>query len=285
MSKVIITTDSTADLSQAMLDQYQIKTVPLYVRFEEEFYKDGVDITTPELYKKVSELGYLPKTAAVSPGDFVDFFEPFLKEGYKIVHISIGASISGTYQSALLAKDLLETEDIFIINSDNLSSGIALLVLKATTFRDQGLDAKEIYEKTLALVPLVRSQFGIKTLDYLHKGGRASGLSALIGGVLKVRPIIQVRDGKLDVYKKPMGKMSRGLDIMLTDFFNEVDKDNIDLDFVMITHSLASSSYDYMQGKVLEKIQPKNLIESHAGCVISSHCGEGTIGILYIVKS
>lgn len=285
MNKVIITTDSTADLSSDVIEQYQIKTVPLYVGFGEELYKDGIDITTPELYKKVKEKGYLPKTSAVSPGDFVTFFEPLIKEGYKIIHISIGKGISGTYQSALVSKDLLETEDIYIINSDNLSSGIALLVLKACQLRDQGLSAEKIYEEITKLVPLVRSQFVIKTLDYLHKGGRASGLAALVGSVLKIRPIIQVRDGKLDVYKKPMGKMSRGLDIMLTDFFNEVKKDNVDLDFIMITHSLAESSYTYMHDKVLEKIEPKNLIHSQAGCVISSHCGEGTIGILYIVKS
>lgn len=282
MNKVLITTDSTADLSPEILETRNIKMVPLYVRFNDESYKDSIDITTLELYKKVEDYGFLPKTQAASPGDFEIFFKKYLDEGYKIVHISIGSKISATHKSALLAIDLLETKDVYVIDSANLSSGIALLVLKASDLKDQGLSAEEINEEILKLVPKVSSQFAIKTLDYLHKGGRASGLSAFVGSVLRIKPIIQVNDGKLDVYKKSVGKMSKALDVMIDDLVNL--NGEIDDNYVFITHSLAPDSFEYIKNRLEKEIEVKHILEGHAGCVISSHCGEGTIGILYIKR-
>lgn len=282
MNKILITTDSTADLSPEILETRNIKIVPLYVRFNDESYKDSIDITTPELYKKVETYGFLPKTQAASPGDFEVFFKKFLDEGYKIVHISIGSKISATYKSALLAIDLLETKDVYVIDSANLSSGIGLLVLKASDLKDQGLSAEEIHQEITKLVPKVSSQFAIKTLDYLHKGGRASGLSAFVGSVLRIKPIIQVNDGKLDVYKKSVGKMSKALDVMIDDLVNLNGK--IDDTYVFITHSLAPDSFEYIKNRVEKEVKVKHILEGHAGCVISSHCGEGTIGILYIKR-
>lgn len=284
MKPVLILTDSTADLSLKLRKQRNIYSLPLLVQFGEEHYRDGVDLTTKDLYRLVEEKNTLPKTAAISPGQFMVFFEKYLKEGYQIVYISIGAKISSTYQSAIVAKNTLNSDDIYVIDSKNLSSGIALLVLKATDLRDKGLPAHVIKEKVDSIVDRVRSQFAIKTLDYLHKGGRASGTAKLVGSILGIKPIIQVRNGKLDVYRRPAGKMSRALDIMLNDFFAEIEANNLDLDYVMITHSLAPKQAIYMIEKVQEQVNPKHLIESYAGCVISSHCGAGTIGILYIVK-
>lgn len=280
MNKVIITTDSTADLSQDILNNRGIQTIPLYVRFGDETYKDGVEIQTELLYEKVSELGYLPKTQAASPGDFEVFFKKYLDLGYDIVHISIGSKISATYQSAVIAKDLLEAENIYIVDSKNLSSGIGLLVLKASDLKEQGLSASEIYNSINKLVPQVSSQFAIKTLDYLHKGGRASGLTAFVGSVLQIKPIIKVIDGKLEVYKKSVGKMKRALDLMIDDLVKV--KEKIDKHYVFITHSIADDSFNYIKEQLTDKIEVKQIIEGHAGCVISSHCGKGTIGILYI---
>lgn len=282
-SKVLIMTDSTSDLSKKLLDQRKIVSVPLYVNFTDEIYRDGIDLTTEELYQKVTEKGMLPTTSAVSPGDFIKVFQKYINLGYEILYMGIGAKISGTYQSAIIAKDEVDPEKIHLIDSMNLSSGIGLLVLKACDLRDQGLNTLEIKEQIEKLVPLVRSQFAISTLDYLHKGGRASGTAKLMGTILGVKPIIKVIDGKLDVYKKPAGKMSRALDIMLNDFFLELD--NLDLDYVFVTHSLANKQAVYMMDKIKEKVKVKHLYEGQAGCVIGTHCGAGTIGILYIVKS
>jgi DegV family protein with EDD domain len=279
---VVIMTDSTADLSQTLLKEYEIISIPLYVRFDDHIYKDGIDITTTELYQKVTEMKMLPQTAAPSPGDFYEVFKPLIDEGKEIVYIGIGSSISATIQSARVAASEFPDERIFIIDSRNLSSGIALLVLKAKDLRDKGLSAKEIHNHILPLVPKVRSQFAIQTLDYLYKGGRATGLQALMGSMLRIKPIIKVDDGKLGVYKKAFGKMSRALDMMLEDYF--ALRDHVDLDYVMVTHSLADKHAIYMMEQVKQKLNPKHLIESHAGCVISSHCGKGTIGILYIER-
>lgn len=282
MNPVKIITDSTADLSKELLDKYDIVSLPLYVNFGEESYKDGVDIDTARLYELVKEKNELPKTSAISPGDFFKEFDKWIKLGYDIVYIGIGSKISGTIRNAHLVAEEFPEGRIQVVDSLNLSSGIALLVLKGKDLRDQGLSAKQIKDKLDETVPLVRSQFAIQVLDYLHKGGRASGTAALVGKVLRIRPIIKVVNGELIVYRKPMGTMKKAVDIMLNDFINE--KDNLDLDYVMITHSHAYKQSDYMEEFVKEHVQPKNLIISNAGCVISSHCGAGTIGILYIVK-
>lgn len=282
MNKVAIITDSTCDLSKEIIESRNIKVLPLYVRFGEDTYRDGIDITTDRLYELVEQKNEIPKTSAVSPGDFIKAFEPLIKDGYDIIYTGIGSSLSGTFQSAHIASLEFPENRIYLVDSKNLSTGIGLLVLKACDLRDQGLSASDIKDRLLAIVPKVRSQFAIKTLDYLHKGGRASGTAKLLGTMLRIKPIIQVRDGKMDVYTKTMGKMSRALDVMLTDYINLGEQ--IDLDYVMITHSQAGKHVDYMSEIVNQKLKPNKLFVTEAGCVISSHCGPGTIGILYIVK-
>lgn len=285
MRKVKIITDSTADLSKELIKELDIEVLPLGVNFGDDFYKDGVDIDTKTLYELVEKNGELPKTSAISPGAFILEFEKWINEGYDVIYLGIGSTISGTFQSAMVAKSEFSDDNVFLVDSKNLSSGIALLVLKAVKFRDEGLSAKEIKERLEKLVPLVRSQFAIKVLDYLHKGGRASGTQALVGKVLRIRPIIKVNDGVLDVYKKPMGTMIKACDIMLNDFLDLVKMGKVDLENVMITHSFAEKQSIYMQEFLkTNNILVENLYISEAGCVISSHCGSGTIGILYIVN-
>lgn len=282
MRQVKIITDSTADLSQELIDKFDIVTLPLNVVFEDQSFEDGVDITTKELYERVASTNELPKTAAISPARFQDEFSKWINQGYDVLYIGIGSKISGTIQNAHIAKMDLEDERVYIVDSLNLSSGIALLVLKAKDLKEKGLSAKEIHEEIIKLVPRVRTQFAIKVLDYLHKGGRASGTAALVGKFLRIRPIIKVTDGVLDVYKKPMGTMNKAVTIMLDEYLEQ--KDNVDLEYVMITHSLAEPQVKVMEDYVNENLKPDNLIISNAGCVISSHCGAGSIGILYIVK-
>ncbi len=281
MRPVALVTDSTADLSLELRKKHDIYSIPLYVLFKDVTYADGVDLDTKKLYQLVSEKNMIPKTAAVSPGDFLRFFEPLIKEGHDILYLGIGSSLSATFQSARIAKSEFPPGRVTLVDSRNLSSGIGLLVLKAKDMRDQGMSAAEIKEELDRLVPRVRSYFAIRTLDYLHKGGRASGTAKLIGGILKIKPIIAVHDGQLDVYRKPAGKMSRAVDIMLDDFFTS---EAIDTDYVMVTHSEAFRHARYAIERIRSTGKMENIIESEAGCVISSHCGPGTIGILYLLK-
>lgn len=282
LNKIKLVSDSTCDLSQEWIQRYDITIVPLYVNFGEESYFDGVNLSTEDMYKLVEQKKQLPKTAAASPGSFFEVFEKWSQQGYEIIYVGIGSKFSATFLSATTAKQMLEEANIHLIDSSNLSSGSGLLMLKAGSLREQGFSATEIVQALQRMVPLVRSQFVIDTLEYLYKGGRLNALSAVMGSVLKIKPIIKVRDGVMAVGKKGRGSVKHGLSIMLDEILEQAAL--IDPEFVMITHSLADASVPYVENILRENLSVKHLIETHAGCVISSHCGKGTIGVLYILK-
>lgn len=279
---VKLITDSTNDLNKELLEELDIEVIPLYVNFDDESYKDGVDITTEGLYKKVEEKNELPKTAAVSVSDFINVFQKYIDLGYEIVFTGISSYMSSTYQNAILAKNEVCDEKIFVVDSKNLSSGIGLLLLKAAKDIKNGLSAKEVAANMEENTNLVLSQFVIEKMDYLHKGGRCSGVAKFVGTLLKIKPYIIVRDGKMSVGKKPIGKMQVALNALLKQI--EEDKDRVDLDHILITHSLAYEYRDYLYEKLALMFPNVDIISTVAGCVISSHCGKGTIGILYMIK-
>ncbi len=281
MQKIKLITDSTCDLSESLLKEHRIGVIPLYVNFGEESYRDGVDLNTDQMYDIVSQKGDVPKTAAASPGDFESVFKTYIEQGYAIIYLGIGSKFSATFQNATIAKNMLESNHIHLVDSGNLSSGSGLLLLKAAAYINAGDDAKTVANKVEALVPKVRSQFIIDTLEYLHKGGRLKALSAMVGTVLRVKPIIKVIDGEMAIGKKPRGKLKKGMQVMFNDAVK--DRDNMDHDFVMVTHSQSHDQAELMKDWIHESLpNVKNVYETEAGCVISSHCGKRTIGILYI---
>ncbi|HHT82545.1 MAG TPA: DegV family protein [Acholeplasmataceae bacterium] len=284
-NKVLILTDSTADLPQHLIESRDIKVIPLYIHLGEKELLDGIDITADEMFEWINANGVLPQTATVSPFNFEEFLRPYINDGYDVFYSGIGGLLSGTGRNFLLAAEEFPKERIYYLDSGNLSSGIAIIILKACDLRDKGYSAKEIYEELKDLPPRVHSQFVIRTLDYMRKGGRATGFQALMGAALKIRPVLRVRDGKLFLYKKAMGKMSRGMDIQIDDFLAEYDKGNIVDDYLFITHAQNPKMYEYTMKRLKKHgVKIKNIYEGQAGCVISSHCGPGTIGILYEVK-
>lgn len=280
---VKLITDSTNDLNKELLEELDIEVIPLYVNFDTESYKDGIDITTEGLYKMVEEKGRLPKTAAITIGDFIEVFQKYIDLGYEIVFTGISAQMSSTYQNAVLASKEVAPDKIYIVDSKNLSSGIGLLLLKASKDIKNGLSAKEVAENMERNTSLVLSQFVIEKMDYLYKGGRCSGVAKFVGTLLKIKPYIIVRDGKMSVGKKPIGKMQVALNALLKQI--EEDKDRVDLDHILITHSLAYEYRDYLYERLKVMFPNVDIISTVAGCVISSHCGQGTIGILYMVKN
>lgn len=282
MNKIKLVTDSTCDLSEELIKRYTIEVIPLYVNFKNKSYLDGVDIIVPEMYDMVKESNELPKTAAPSPGIFHDVFEKYLNEGYDVLYTGIGSKFSASFNSATIAKDMLKTDKIYLVDSLNLSTGSGLLLLKAGQMIETGKTAGEIKSTLENIVPKVRSQFVINTLDYLYKGGRLNALSAFLGTMMRFKPIIKVRDGVMGVGKKGRGKVENAINIMIGDMLNE--KEDIDEDFMMITHSLANEEAKYIRSKIETQVNVKNIYETQAGCVISSHCGKGTIGVLYILK-
>lgn len=281
MSNVKIFTDSTSDLTPEILKENDISVIPLYVNFDEMSYADGINITTKELYEKVEQYGKLPKTASSSPSDFYNAFKPYIDEGKDIVFIGISSALSSQFQNANITASEFPEGRIHIVDSLNLSSGIGLLVMKAADFAKQGMSAGEIAEKVKELVPKVRTAFIIDTLDYLYKGGRCSALESFIGSMLKIRPIVKVVDGKMILGQKIIGKREKALNTMLNNVIKE--KDNIHPDKVMVTHSMSNDA-DYVKSELRKHINVKDIIETQAGCIISSHCGPNTIGIIYLEK-
>lgn len=285
MRKVVFVSDSAMDLPSHYILEHQIKVVPFYITFGDESYRDGIDITTKDLYEKVEALKILPKSGAVSPLEWQSVFDPLVEAGYDVFCLTIGSKISSTFQNAYIASLEYEKGRVEVLDSTVLSGSIAILMLKAINLRAAGKSATEIKEALELLIPKVHTQFVIPTLDYLYKGGRCSAMSKLVGTVLSIKPQIKMTDGVLDVYKKSVGKMSRAVDGMLEDFFALAEANKLDLEYVFITHTFADKMYKYIRKKVEDaKLPIKHLIESHAGSVISTHCGPGTIGILYLEK-
>lgn len=280
--KVIITRDSTSDLPPEIVEALNIKTVPLVVTLGDKSYKDGVDITPDDIYKFHEEHGVLPKTAAANIDDLINFFKPLVDEGYAIVHFTISSSMSCTYQNSCIAAE--EFEDIYVVDTANLSTGEALLIMKAAEWVQEGLSAKEVYDKVTALIPNVDASFVIDSLEYLHKGGRCSALAALGANLLKLKPCIEVQNGTMGVSKKYRGKYSETLKQYVSERLDDISA--IDLSRIFVTHAGCDPEIvDQVVNQVKATAPFGEVIVTRAGCTVSAHCGANTLGILYLRKS
>ncbi|MGN7358191.1 DegV family protein [Paenibacillus sp. SAF-054] len=283
MPNLKIFTDSTSDLPGAWVEQYDIGIIPLYVVFGDEQLRDGVDIKPAELYERVSRHGSLPKTAAPSPADFMAAFEPFVHQGDSILYISLSSELSATYQNALIAAAEFPDASIRVVDSRNLSSAIGLLVMKAVRAARAGESVDAIVSLLEAVRPQVETEFVIDTLEYLYKGGRCSGVQNLLGSLLNIRPVIKVIDGKMTPAYKVRGKKEKAMDQMLQNALQKLDL--MDDDLIIVVHSFAEDEAQYLQKVLQEKTTAREVAISTAGCVISSHCGPKTIGIMYTKKA
>lgn len=274
-----ILTDSTADLGPALAERFGIQTVPLYVLMDNQTYQDGAGITTADLFRSVEKTGQLPKTSAPAVSDFMKVFQ----QPDQTIYIGLSSKLSATVQNALLAQDNCEPGQVYTIDSLNLSTGIGLLALKAAALREQGCSAEEIAAQVRLLVPKVRSLFMIETLDYLHKGGRCSALQNVMGSLLRIRPVIAVRpDGTLGVKGRTRGTRQKALQFMLDDFSENLPE--VDLERVFITHTGCDEDAEYLKQELLKLAPIQEVLITDAGSVIASHCGPGTIGVLYLLK-
>ncbi|MEJ8306918.1 DegV family protein [Saccharibacillus sacchari] len=282
MSNIRIFSDSTSDLPAGLIEQYGIGIVPLYVVFEDQTYRDGVDLTPSQLFDKVARQGKLPKSAAPSPADFSQAFAPYIEKGERILYISLSSELSSTYQNARIAADDFEPGSVTVFDSLNLSTAIGIQVLQAARHAEAGLEVNEIVRKLERMRPEVETEFAIDTLEYLHKGGRCSGMQNLIGSLLSIRPIIKVNDGKMTPAYKVRGKREKAIDKMLQNLL--VNKDRIDGPVVVVN---ADAEEDALQMReiILRETNVTEVLMASAGCVISTHCGPGTIGLMYAKQS
>ncbi len=274
-----IVSDSCCDLSQELIDRFHIDIVPLDVFINDVNYQDGVDIHTPELFHEVDKTGVLPKTSAPSVAAFAEHF----KGSDDVIYIGISSKLSASNQNAILAKKMLKKENLFVVDSFNLSTGIGLLVLAAAELAQSGMKVEEVASKIQALASNIHTSFVVDTLNYLHKGGRCSGTELLIGSLLKIRPVIEVRkDGTLGVLKKITGSRKKALNSMVEDF--KTDLASVNRHRVFITHTLCDDDANYLKEELLKLGQFDEICLTVAGSTIASHCGPNTIGILYLIK-
>lgn len=279
---VKIISDSTCDLSKELREKYNIDILPLHIVLGEAEYKDGEEIGPDEIYQWADANKTTPKTSAIAITDVMDAYEKWLKEYDEIVIFSISGKMSTTVNVMRMAAEELEMEErIYVVDSENLSTGNGLLVIEAAIMAKEGKSAKEIVEKVTALRTRVRASFVVDTLTYLHRGGRCSGAAALAGSALKLHPKIVVEEGGMKPDKKYRGKMKK----VILDYAKEMEEKLLGAkkERVFITHSGCEAEVIESVEEYLESLHYfDEILITRAGGVISSHCGPGTLGVLFI---
>ncbi|MBP3541664.1 MAG: DegV family protein [Clostridia bacterium] len=277
-----ITSDSTCDLSPELIARYDVGILPLNIVLDDKSYQDGRDISPDEIYAWSDEHNTTPKTSACSVEQAASFFKQYLDQGDDVVSFSISESMSSSISSMMLGAKSLKAEGrVTVIDSANLSTGVGHLVIEAAIMAKEGKSAQEIAQRIEELKPRVRASFVVDTLTYLHRGGRCSGVAALVGGVLKLHPQINVANGKMAPDKKFRGKMNR----VILNYAKELEPNLLKAkpDRVFITHSGCDQAILDEVKAYLESLHHfEEILITRAGGVISSHCGPGTLGVLYI---
>lgn len=279
---VKIISDSTCDLSPELIAKYDIDILPLHILLGEDEYEDGKNITPEQIYSWSDENKTTPKTSAPALTDAIELFKQYIDEGREIVCFSISSSMSTSGNVMRIAAEELEAEDcITVIDSANLSTGIGLLVIEAAIMAQNNHTVEEIVSAIEALKPNVRASFIVDTLTYLYRGGRCNAVSAMAGGVLKLHPKIVVENGAMNASKKYRGKINSAIMTYVKDM--EDDLKAARPDRVFITHSGCDRTIVEEVHSYLENLGVfSEILETRAGGVISSHCGPGTLGVLFI---
>ncbi len=284
-NKIILTADSTCDLSKDLLERYQVHTIPLHINLGDKTYDDWKTITPEEIYDHFYKTKELPRTAANSVGEYTDFFEQFVKDGYDVLHISLGSSLSVTHRSSMLAAQEFDGK-VESIDSCNLSSGSGLIVIKAAELIAQGKSLKEVADEVRALVPKSHASFVIDKLNFLQAGGRCTAIEAFGANLLGLKPCIEVSTeefGKMGVNKKYRGKFDK----VCIDYMNDIitKYGEVDTARAFVTHAGCDEA---MVNAVRDALVEKNIFDevfvNRASCTISSHCGPDTLGVLFMTK-
>lgn len=276
MGKIKIVTDSTSDLPIDIIKKYDIEVLPLTVHFGKVTYRDGVDIKLPEFLQKIKKSDSFPTTSQINPLGFYDCYKKYLEEGYKILSIHISSKMSGTYQSACIAKDMLQSSDIFVIDSLNVTSGLGILVYKACILYELKYSVEEIYTKLLEIIPHVKSALSFENLDNLVKGGRLSKTAGIVGSILGLRLILEIKDGEIAVMDKVRGSKKASKAIL-----DYIQQKGIKDDEPSILLQVENKDvYEVLKESLL--IGNREFIECEVGCVVGTHSGSGASGIFFI---
>lgn len=276
--KIAISAESVVDLTPELKEKYDISVIPYTVILGDKEYTDGLDITPQQIFEFVDKNKVLPKTTAINEFTYKEYFEKLLKDYDAVVHICLSSKITSACGNAISASKQLE--NVFVVDSLSLSTGIALLAIYARELAEKGVEAEEVYKKVTERVPYVQASFVIKKLDYLHKGGRCSSIALLGANLMQIRPQIVLKQGAMTVHKKYLGNMNKVIEKYCKDTLNEIN--NPDLSVGFVTYTTATPEMIAAAKTALKERGFKNIYETTAGATITSHCGENTLGILYI---
>lgn len=276
MDKIKIITDSTADLPNSLYIANNIEVLPLLIEMDGKTYTDGEDIDLKTLLKGMDNSQNFPSTSQVNPDRFYNTYKKYLDQGDKIISIHISSKMSGTYQSAIIAKNMLNSKDIFVIDSKNVTSGLGILVLKAAELRDKGCSAEEIEKEISDAVNNVRSILIFDTLNNLIKGGRIGKAKGTLGSILNIKPLLSIEEGVITQIGKERG-MKKAINKASEIIKNCSLKNN---QLVIIIHSGNEELRNIFKEEI--KKYTLNIIESEVGCVVGVHAGRGAAGIFFI---
>ncbi|MDR7855297.1 DegV family protein [Tissierella sp.] len=283
MKKIILSADSTCDLNHELTQHYNIIRCPYAILLDGKSYKDNVDIAPNDIFNTYYEKKILPTTSAINVAEYYNYFKPFVDEGYEIVHINLSSSLTSGYNNCCLAAN--ELKGVYPIDSQNLSTGSGLLVLKAADLIEKGLSAKEISDELQGHRGKIHMSFVLDTLDFLYAGGRCSKISSLGSNLLKIKPVINVDNGSgsMNVGNKYRGTLDKVIVKYIKDKLSEYT--NINEDYMFLVHSGIDSSYiDLAKKTILECTNFKEIYVTMASCTISCHCGPNTLGIAFETK-
>ena len=276
-----ITADSTCDLSAEQLRQHNIDLFPMSITMGSQCLRDGIDVTPDDIYSHVDAGGDICTTSALNIADYTDRFSAFSKDYDAVIHINISAEFSSCYQNAVLAAQ--EFPNVYVVDSRNLSTGHGHVVLRAAELAESGMAPEDIVKELNAFTPKVDASFILSRLDYMKKGGRCSSVVALGANLLHLRPCIEVVGGKMQVGKKYRGAYDKCVDQYVRDRL--AHPENLDLSRIFITHSgVSDSALEAARRAVEDCAHFQEILVTRAGCTVSSHCGPGTLGVLFIRK-
>ena len=279
--KIKIVSDSTCDLSQELLEKYNISLYPLTVVKGGESYKDNVTITPADIFAHVAAGGSLCSTAAGSLVEYQELFAQYSAEYDGVIHISLGSGFSSSYQNACLAAE--EFENVRIVDSQNLSTGQGLVVLKACALAETCTDLDALQRELQAYTSHVEASFLLDRLDYMVKGGRCSAAAALGANLLNLKPCIEVKEGKMAVVKKYRGNYAKCLANYVKDRLS--DREDLDRDLLFLTYTpVTDECLQAVKNAIEEYGHFNQVLETTAGCTVSCHCGPGTLGVLFVRK-
>lgn len=280
MNKIILSADSTCDLNDELVNTYNINLAPYTIFLKEKAYKDNIDLVPNDIYEIYSKEKVLPKTSAINVVEYNNYFKPWVDKGYEVIHITLGSSLTSSYNNSCIAAEQLQ--GVHTIDSQNLSTGTGLLVLKAAHMIEEGLTAREIVKNLKSIRENIHMSFILDTLEFLHAGGRCSKVATLGSNLLKIKPVIEVDNssGSMSLGNRYRGNLKKSIVKYIKDKLSS--SDNVKKEHIFLVHSgVDSNIISLAKNTILECGDFKNIYISMASCTITSHCGPNTLGIAF----